>query len=151
MRVEKESAVEFWRKTALKRGGEIGLYTFATYLGRSGDAYLGLPGLMYTIGSSVWFEDFEKDNWLSSILGTRGKNYTKTEFEFSKLDVAFTRLVSFSNAVQCIKAGGEPDKVPAISALAKFFSTAVVEIAFTQGHCMFFEIMKREEMIGFLK
>jgi hypothetical protein len=151
MRTEKESAAEFWQRTAMKRGGEIGLYTFATYIGRSGDKYLGLPGLMYTVGSSVWFEDFEKDNWLSGILGSRGKNFTKTEFEFSKLDVAFTKLVSFANAVHYIKTGGQPSQVPSISALAKFFSTAVVEIAFTQGHCMFFEIMKREEMIRFLK
>ncbi len=151
MGVENESAAEFWRRTAQKRGGEIGLYTFASYVGRSGDKYFGLPGLMYTVGNTVWFEDFQKDNWLSSLLDARKKSYVKTEFEFSKGDVAFTKLVSFPNAMRCIKGGMDPAKVPTISSLTKFFSTTVVEIAFTQGHCMFFEIMKWEEMIDFLK
>ncbi len=146
-----ESVAEFWQKTAQKRGGEIGLSTFATYHGRSGDKYLGLPGLMYTVGNTVWFEDFQKDNWLSAILDPRKKSYVKTEFEFSKLDVAFIRLVSFPNALQCIKGGANPNKLPTISSLAKFFSTTVVQISFTQGHSLFFEIMKREEMIDFLK
>jgi hypothetical protein len=146
-----ESAVEFWQRTAQKRGGEIGLYTFATYLGRSGDNYLGLPGLMYTVGDSVWFEDFQKDNWLSALLDPRKKSYVKTEFEFSKPDAAFTRLVSSASALRCIKGGADPNKLPTISSLANFFSTAVVQIAFKQGHSLFFEIMKREEMMDFLK
>ncbi len=151
MHAENESVAEFWQRTAQKRGGEIGLYTFAAYLGRSGDKFLGLSGLMYTVGNTVWFEDFQKENWLSFILDPRKKSYTKTELEFSKGDVAFTKLVSIPNAMRCIKGGADPNKLPTISSLAKFFSTTVVQISFTQGHSLFFEIMKWEEMIGFLK
>ena len=64
-RSREEDPEEFWRQTAAKRGGEIGFLTFATLLGRSADQPLDLPGLLYTVGDAVWFEDFERDNWLA--------------------------------------------------------------------------------------
>src|SRR5208337_2723002 len=100
-RRREESPDEFWRQTAAKRGGEIGFLTFATLLGRSADQPLDLPGLLYTVGDMVWFEDFERDNWLAKIMGGRRK-FEKTEVSFSKAEVRATRLVSRSGAMRCI-------------------------------------------------
>jgi hypothetical protein len=40
----------------------------------------------------VWFEDFERDNWLAKIMGGRRK-FEKTEVSFSKAEVRAKRLV----------------------------------------------------------
>ncbi len=81
-----ENPADFWKETARKRGGEIGFFTFATLLGRSADVVLNFPGLLYTVGDMVWFEDFERDNWLSRILGGKGK-YQKTEISFPAAEI----------------------------------------------------------------
>jgi hypothetical protein len=146
----RESVEEFWRTTAEKRGGEVGLITFATYLGRSGDEILGLPGLLYTVGDAVWFEDFEKDNWMSRLLGAK-RRYEKTELGFNKPDVAFTRLVSRPTAFRCIRGGLPSEKTHAVSPLGIFFSVPAVQVCFSQGHSLFFEVMRRDELVRFLK
>ena len=107
-RGREEDPQEFWRQTAAKRGGEIGFLTFATLLGRSGDQPLDLPGLLYTVGDMVWFEDFERDNWLAKIMGGRRK-FEKTEISFSKPEVRATRLVTRSGAARCIS-GAVPER-----------------------------------------
>ena len=142
---------DFWRQTAEKRGGEIGIITFATLLGQSGANILGLPGLMYTVGGgTVWFEDFEKDTLMARILGGKNK-WEKTELSFQKSDVSFTRLVSKGTALRSINGGLAPESTRAISFLGLFFSTPALQIGFTQGHSLFFEVMRRDDMIGFLK
>ena len=150
-RKKEQSVDEFWRETAEKRGGEIGIVTFATLLGQSGADILGLPGLMYTVGGgTVWFEDFEKDTLMARILGGKNK-WEKTELSFLKADVSFTRLVSRTTALRSIGGGLAPQNTRAVSFLGLFFSTPALQIGFTQGHSLFFEVMKRDDMIRFLK
>jgi hypothetical protein len=144
-----ESPEDFWKETARKRGGEIGFFTFATLLGRSADAPLSFPGLLYTVGEIVWFEDFERDNWLSRILGGKGK-YQKTEISFPSADISFTRLVSRANAARCIGGVIAPDKIPEASFFARIFSTPVVELGMSDGSAVFFEIMMRKEFFAHL-
>lgn len=140
---------EFWRQTAEKRGGEIGLVTFATLLGRSGENILDMPGLLYTVGGDVWFEDFEKDNWMYRLMGGNRK-YQKTELSFRKADVTYTRLVSRSTAFQSIHGGLAPEGTRPISPLGLFFSVPAMQIGFAD-HALFFEVMKRDDLLAFLK
>lgn len=145
-----ESPTEFWQKTGEKRGGTVGLFTFATLLGRSGDGILALPGLLYTVGDFVWFEDFERDNWLSRILGSRQK-YEKTELSFARTEVAFTRLVSRGAAYRCIVGKVPTGSLRSLAPVAGFFISHAVQIGFQDSSSVFFEIMKEEEVRVFLR
>ena len=144
-----ESPAEFWQNTGEKRGGTVELFTFATLLGRSGDGILGLPGLLYTVGDFVWFEDFERDNWLSRILGARQK-YEKTELSFARTEVAFTRVVSRGAAYRCIVGKAAPSSLGSLSPLVQFFISHAVQIGLQDSSSVFFEIMKEEEVRKFL-
>ena len=117
-----ESPSEFWRETAEKRGGPIGYMTYGSLLGRSGDVLVDLPGLVYTVGDSVWFEDFERDNWLARIVNSKRK-FEKTEFSFARADVTQVRMVSRGAAIRCISGALLPDKLPRLSFFGRIFST----------------------------
>ena len=145
-----ESPAEFWKKTGEKRGGEIGLFTFATLLGRSGDGPMALPGLLYTVGDRVWFEDFERDNWLSRILGSRQK-YEKTELSFDKSEVTFSRVVSRGSALRCVSGRVPPGELPSISALGRLFVAHAVQVGLRDSSSVFLEIMREDEFRTFLK
>jgi hypothetical protein len=144
-----ESPEDFWKETARKRGGEIGFFTFATLLGRSRDAVLNFPGLLYTVGDMIWFEDFERDNWLSRILGGKGK-YQKTEISFPSSEIQFTRLVARSSAARCIGGVAEPGNLPTATFFTRIFSTPVVALGMRDGSAVFFEIMMRKEFLAHL-
>ncbi len=148
-RRQDENPAEFWRKTGEKRGGEIGLFTFATLLGRSGDGPLGLPGLLYTVGERIWFEDFERDNWLSKILGSRQK-YEKTELSFDRAEVTFSRVVSRAGAYRCISGGMAPGALHPMSAFSRLFSAHALQVGLQDSSSVFLEIMRENEFRGFL-
>jgi hypothetical protein len=142
-----ESPDEFWRSTAEKRGGEISYMTYGLLLGRSGDTIVDLPGLIYTVGDTVWFEDFERDNWLSRILNSKRK-YEKTEFSFPRADVTSVRMVSRGAASRCVTGGVAPDKVSRISLVGRVFSSPITQVNLVDGSAFFFDIMKRREFIA---
>ncbi len=142
-----EKPEEFWRKTGEKRGGEVGFLTFATLLGRSGDQPLELPGLLYGVGETLWFEDFERDNWLARIVGSR-KQFEKTELSFAKAEVRSVRFVSRSSALRCISGSVAPDKIPEATALGKIISTPIVQIALSNGTSIFFDMILRREFLA---
>lgn len=144
-----ETPAEFWQKTGEKRGGTVGLFTFATLLGRSGDAPLGLPGLLYTVGDTVWFEDFEKDNWLARIIGSRQK-YEKTELSFIKGEVEFTRIVSRGAAYRCIVGKVAPQSVPGLPPLLRMFVSHAVQVGLRSSSSVFLEIMREADLLQFL-
>ncbi len=145
-----ENPADFWRKTGEKRGGEIGFFTFATLLGRSGDGPLGLPGLLYAVGDRIWFEDFERDNWLSKILTSRQK-YEKTELCFDKSEVVFSRVVSRTGAYRCIGGGIAPELVHPMSAFGRLFSAHALQVGLRDSSSLFLEIMREgdfRELLG---
>jgi len=146
-RGKEEDPEEFWQRTAAKRGGAIGFLTFATLLGRSEDRPLDLPGLLYTVGDQVWFEDFERDNWLAKIIGGRRK-YEKTELSFARGEVRSSQLVSRSSAARCIAGVLSVEKLQAVSALARIFSTPVVQVSLANGTTLFFDMIRRSEFIS---
>ncbi len=146
-RGKEEDPQEFWQRTAAKRGGQIGFLTFATLLGRSADRPLELPGLLYTVGDQVWFEDFERDNWLAKIIGGRRK-YEKTELSFGKEEITSSQLVSRSSAARCIGGALPADKLHPVSALVRIFSTPVVQVSLANGTTLFFDMIRRSEFIS---
>jgi hypothetical protein len=148
-RGREEDPDEFWRQTAEKRGGEIGFRTFATLLGRSADQQMDLPGLLYTVGDMVWFEDFEKDNWLGKLLGGR-KKFEKTEMSFSRREVLSARLVSRGSAVRCIAGAVPAEKLSPVSAVGRVLSTPIVQVALSSASSLFFDMIARKEFIELL-
>jgi hypothetical protein len=139
-----ENPDDFWKETALKRGGEVTFFTFATLVGRSGGAMLNFPGLLYRSGETFWFEDFERDNWLAKILSSRRK-YEKTEISFAAVEVQFVRLVSRMSAARCVGGAVAPGQLAPATVFARFFSTPVTQIGLKDGSSLFFEIMQRKE------
>jgi hypothetical protein len=144
-----ESFDDFWRRTGEKRGGTVGTFTFATYLGRSRGEVAGLPGLMYTVGDALWFEDFERDNWLARLFGGR-RQFQQTEVGFTRGEVVSTRVVSRGMAYRCIRGSLAPENTKPLSGLMRVFTTSAVQICLSQGQCLFFEIMKQSEILSFL-
>jgi hypothetical protein len=144
-----EDPAAFWRATAEKRGGAIGFLTYASLLGRSNGTPLELAGLLYTVGEAVWFEDFEKDNWLTRMVGNKSA-FVKTEITFSIADVAFTRLVTRVGALACIAGKKEPAQLPAATALDRFFSTPLVAVGLRDGSALFLDVIRRKEFIAAL-
>jgi hypothetical protein len=137
----------FWRTTAEKRGGAIGFITYATLLGRTKDAILDRAGLLYTVGDAVWFEDFERDNWLARMMN--GKTaFVKTEITFSLSEVVFTRAVSRSNAMASIAGKKEPASLPVITALGRFLSTPFIMVGLRDGTALFFDAIRRRELLA---
>ena len=141
---------EFWRQTGEKRGGEVGFRTFATFLGASGDKLLSLPGLLYGVGEAFWFEDFERDNWLSRILSSK-QSFTKTELSFGRTDVEFTRIVSRRSASRCITGAVPAKDLRPMPAVARFFSASVTQVGLRDGTSLFFEAMLQAEFLAALK
>jgi hypothetical protein len=148
-RGKEEDPTEFWRQTAARRGGEIGFFTFATLLGKSGGTVLNFPGLLYTVGGVIWFEDFERDNWLSRILSSRQK-YEKTEVSFSLSEVKLTRIVSRVAAARCIGGVIAPEDLAPASFFTRVFSTPVAQIGLHDGTSIFLEVMQRKELFALL-
>jgi len=145
-----ESPKDFWTHTGEKRGGEVGFVSFATFLGQSGDRSRGLPGLLYTVGDTVWFEDFERDNWLAKIIAPRQK-YEKTELSFAISAVAFTRAVSRRRASACIGGFVSPDSLNPLGALGRLFLSPVLQIALESGPSLFMEVLMLKELRAILK
>ncbi len=145
-RGKEEDPQEFWRETAARRGGEIGFLTFATLLGRSADQPLDLPGLLYTVGERLWFEDFERDNWLAKILGGKRK-FEKTEISLDRPEIRSAQLVSRTAAVRCIGGGLPADRLRAVSALGRFFSQPIVQVTLSNGTAVFFDMIRRAEFL----
>ncbi len=146
-RSREESPDEFWRQTAAKRGGEIAFLTFATLLGRSADQPLDLPGLLYLVGETLWFEDFERDNWLSKIMGGR-KKFEKTEISFLRGEVRAVQLVSRAGAARCIAGAVPAERLSPVSAVGRIFSTPIVQVSLSNGTSLFFDMIRRGDFIA---
>lgn len=146
-RGKEEDPEEFWQHTAEKRGGQVGFLTFATLMGRAGDRPLDLPGLLYVVGDMVWFEDFERDNWLSKIMGGRRK-FEKTELSFGRSEIRSSRLVSRSSALRCIAGGLGVDQARPVSTFSRIFSTPIVQVSLHNGTTLFFDMIRRVEFVS---
>jgi len=146
-RDREEDPQEFWKATAEKRGGEVGFTTFATLLGSPADRYRGLPGLLYTVGESVWFEDFERDNWFARIVAPKSK-FEKTELSFRRREVRSARLIARNAALRCIAGSLEPDRIATLSGIGKLLHSPAVQVQMSDGTSLFLEVMRAPEFVA---
>jgi len=138
---------KFWEEREREKGGRVSFFTFATFLGRSNDKAMNLGGLLYIINGTVIFEDFEKDNWLFKILN-RKREYTKTEFDIQKDDIAETKLVSKNVALNCIAGIISDTETKPLVGLQNIFYQKVFQLRLKSGYSLFFEIMKAKEFVA---
>jgi hypothetical protein len=146
MKDVEQEAREFWAKKEEEKGGRVTFYTFATYLGRWSDRHVALGGLIYTIKNSIYFEDFEKENWMLRIIQRKSK-YEKTEFHVDMDDISGTKITSRNSALNCIEGFVGPENTKTLAPLMKLFVKPVVQINLKNGSALFFEIMKAGEFI----
>ena len=99
------------------------------------------------MGETVWFEDFERDNWLAKIMGGRRK-FEKTELSFVRAEVRATRLVSRSGASRCVAGAVPAEKLKPVSAVGRFLSTPIVQVSLSSGTSIFFDMIRRAEFIA---
>jgi hypothetical protein len=143
---KEESPEDFWRETAARRGGEIGFITYAVLAGASDGRVGGMGGLLYTVGDTVWFEDFEHDNWFARIIGARSR-YQKTELSFAKPDVRLARLVARSTAQRCLAGRVRPGEARPASTLSRILSSPLTQVLMMDGSALFFDVMLRDEFL----
>lgn len=139
---------EFWAEIEERRGGKVSFFTFSKFLGRSRSEFESLPGLFYVVGNGAYFEDFDKDNMLSKLMG-RKKKYEKTEFSFQLPDVEDVRIVTQGNAMKCIGGVIADKDVKTLSGFSKIFTSPVYQILLNTGESLFFEQLMDEK--AFLK
>ncbi len=142
-----EDPAAFWRETEAKRGGPIGFSTFATFVGGSRAGAMELTGLLYVVNDQAWFEDFERDNWLARIVAGNRK-FEKTEFSFDLAEVVSARIVTLSAARLGIAKALPAERVNPASALARVFGTPVVHLALRDGSSLYFDVIRRRELLG---
>jgi hypothetical protein len=146
MKAVENEAKKFWEEKEAERGGKVTFYTFATFLGRSSDRQLTNGGLIYIIDDKIYFEDFEKENWLIKLVA-RKKNYEKTEFSIKVKEISLTRIVSRNSALNCIAGFCESLETKELSAFSKLFAKPVVQIMMKNESSLFFDIMRANDFI----
>ncbi len=149
MKDVEQEAREFWVKKEQEKGGKVTFYTFATYMGRRSDRSVTLGGLVYIIKNNIYFEDFEKENWILRIV-QRKSTYEKTEFSINMDEISETKITSRNSALNCIEGYIEPENTKTLAPLMKLLAKPVVQINLKNGSALFFEIMKAGEFISSL-
>lgn len=139
---EAQEPDDYWREVEVRRGGPVTFSTFATLIGHSGAGRVDLPGLLYVANSVVWFEDFERDNWLYRLMGGNRK-YQKTEVSFPLADVIHVRLVSKARGDRCVAGAAAADALPAASRISQFFSSPFVLVTLKDGSAVVFDMLER--------
>lgn len=139
-----EDPATFWHDVEERRGGKVGFFSFATLLGRSDGSRMDLPGLLYTVNQTAWFEDFEKDNWLYRIV-TGNRKFEKTEISFELGEVTRVRVVRRGAAVRCLNGSVRAEALPTASALSQFFAAPITAVVLRSGSTLFFDVLKRKE------
>ena len=141
MRDTQEEAREFWAGKEEERGGKVDFYTFATFLGMSDDRNSMLGGLLYTIDGKIYFEDFEKENWILKVIGRKQK-WEKTEFTIKSDEIARVKVVLRGSALSCIGGRLNGEETKAVSPFMRIFTKPVVQLLMKNGASYFFEIMQ---------
>jgi hypothetical protein len=150
MQDSESEARKFWAEKEAEKGGKVNFYTFATFIGRSSDRHVTNGGLLYTIDDRVYFEDFEKDNWLMKLISRKSK-YEKTEFNFAIDDIAETKVISRNSAMNCIAGYADHTETRSLSPFMKIFSKPIVQIDLKTGQSMFFDIMRAADFFKALQ
>ncbi len=141
-----EEARKFWAEKEKEKGGKVSFFTFATYLGMSSRRSPSYGGLMYIIDKKIYFEDFEKENWLVKLMGRKQK-YEKTEFNLNVKDIVETKVVSRNSAFNCMAGYISGEETRPLSPLLKILMKPILQINLKNRSSLFFEIMKLQDFL----
>jgi hypothetical protein len=142
-----DESTKFWEEKEREKGGKVTFFTFATFLGISSEKQLNAGGLLYTIDGTIHFEDFERENWFSKILGKRQK-WEKTELAVKKKDIVELKKVSKNSALNCIT-GLLPDtETKAVSPVFQFLAQSVLQIRLRRGFSLFLDVMREKDFLS---
>lgn len=141
-----EEAKKFWAEKEKEKGGKLSFFTFATYLGMSSKRSPSLGGLLYIIDNKIYFEDFEKDNWLIKIIGRKQK-YEKTEFSINIKDISETKVISRNSAFNCMAGYIKGEETRALSPFLMVLMKPILQISLKNKNSLFFEIMKLQDFL----
>jgi len=150
MKTEEDDSKRFWEEKEREKGGKVSFFTFATFIGTSLEKPVNTGGLLYTIEKSVYFEDFEKENWFAKIL-SRKQKYVKTEFNFKKEDIEEIKRVSKNTALNCISGIVMDTDTKPLSKVFTFMLQSVVQIRLKMGYSLFLEIMREGDFLAALE
>jgi len=141
---------KFWEEKEREKGGKVDFFTFATFLGTSSERQVNTGGLLYTIAGRIYFEDFERENWFSKILGRRQK-WEKTEFSIDRNDIAEFKRVSKNSALNCITGLVADTETRSISPIVQFLAQSVLQIRLKRGYSLFLDVMREKDFLTAIK
>jgi hypothetical protein len=142
-----ESPDEFWQEREEQKGGKVAYRSFAVFIGSTDTGMSNLPGLVYIINGILYFEDFEKENFLFKII-SRKKKWQKTEFSIVLSNVAEVKLVSKESAIACIGGNISTSETKTLSKFRKMFAKAAIQVHMQSGYSLFLEIMEQSGFIS---
>lgn len=124
-----------------KHGGKITYRTYAVYYADSNGNVKNHGVLVYQIGDTFHFEDFEEQRAILGIPIKDKVKYVKFESSFEAKDVKATRLVSRKNADSFCKGYISHDKLRNPGLFTRLFSEMVTELEMADGSYLFFRFM----------
>lgn len=140
-----EETRQFLAEREQRFGGKIVWRAFSLFYGDSEGNIRENGVLVFQIGNTFYYEDFEKTQ--NNILGIKVEPKNKTEYvkfegSFKAINVRGIDYVKRSDAINYIK--GKTQKVRTVSAAARFFKEVVMSIEFEDGTMKFFEVSGSE-------
>ncbi len=147
----------FWKGRGEKRGGQVELYSYATYIGRAGGNFLHKrSGLLYACAARFWFESVASDD---SLFGFIIKGSTQPaaplELDFSVEEIEGAQLVpeQLAESLCAMDAQGLAD-FGEIEGLGKksglFFSNRALMFTLADGRREFFQLTREKEFLEFI-
>jgi len=146
-----DQAETFKKEREEKFGGEIRYLSYARYIGKAGGEKVeNRGGILFVIGDTIHFEDFENRNALLSLLGQK-KDYAKAEFSLELGEITLARDVRERGANDCIAARISEESVPhGPSGLAALFMKPVLQLIREDSPSLFFDLLDKKGFLNFL-
>ena len=139
-----DDAAAFIRALEEQNGGRLEWKSYAFYMGTSGyNDSVTLGGLIYVVAGKLVFEDFEKENPLSRLIG-RKKEYQKFKIEAPLSSIRELRSVSASDAKRTIRGKTEAAELSVLTGLRKIIERRSEAVIFDDGSAWFFEMYETE-------
>ena len=136
------SPQEFLANLERKSGGSIEWKTYAFYMGKTGGSPESLGGLLYRVGDSLIFEDFESSRPLLKL--SKPKPYEKTRFFLPVSSIREVRPVAAGIAKKLIRGSKTLDTASPLTGFERFLFKRVEALITEEGEAYFFELYDRD-------
>jgi len=135
-----------------ENGGQILFKTYAVLIGLSNGQNINLGGLLYVINNTLYFEDFEKQGGLFSMVTSKKKKAYekyKTSIDISSIENQYSVKINAAKAVAAGKLSHER-LTPVTGLQKKLFQTAVY-LSRSGEPGWLFEVIDNKAFINILK